>query len=116
MRSTISLADRIRGLAAERHLTQEDLGKIFGVTRAAVRRRLRGQTDFTASDLQKLAQSFDIPIGALFGETKTSPADDQTTEAGRPPFPASVLTPAGAGAELGSSAPRDQAGATGDGA
>lgn len=68
MRSSLPLHDRIRGLAAERHFTQDAIGKILGLTRPAVRRRYKGDTEFSASELQKLAAAFDLPVGALFGE------------------------------------------------
>lgn len=68
MRSTLPLHDRIRGLAAERRFTQDGIADILGLTRPAVRRRYKGETDYTASDLQKLAVAFDLPVGALFGE------------------------------------------------
>lgn len=75
MRSTISLPNRIRGLAAERHLTQEALGAILGLSRAAIRRRLQGTTEFTAAELQKLATEFQLPVSSLFGEASHTLAE-----------------------------------------
>lgn len=87
MRSTISLPDRVRGLAAERHLTQESLADMLGLTRPAVRRRLKGITEFTASDLEKLARGFGVSVGFIFGETSH---DDRP----RPADPTAMATPA----------------------
>lgn len=77
MRSTVSLPDRIRGLAAERHLTQDALAQLLGLTRPAIRRRFQGSTEFSASELQKLATAFDLPIGALFGEALAEAGDQR---------------------------------------
>lgn len=80
MRSTLSLPDRIRGLAAERRLTQESLATILGLTRPAIGRRFRGQTEFSASEIEKLADAFQIPIGSIFGETAASTGNGSPLE------------------------------------
>lgn len=80
MRSTVSLPDRVRGLAAERRWTQDAIGQTLGITRQAVRRRLRGQVEFTASEMQKLATAFDVPISALFGEALADSATHRSPE------------------------------------
>lgn len=77
MRSTIPLHDRIRGLAAERHYTQDTIGNALGITRPAVRRRFNGTTDFSASEMQKLADLFKLPISSLYGDTAAETADQR---------------------------------------
>jgi len=77
MRSTLPLHDRIRGLAAERRFTQDAIAEILGLTRPAVRRRYKGETEYSASELQKLAVAFDVPVGALFGEALAEAGDQQ---------------------------------------
>lgn len=77
MRSTLPLHDRIRGLAAERNFTQDAVGKVLGLTRPAVRRRYKGETEYSASELQKLAVAFELPVGALFGETLVEQGDER---------------------------------------
>lgn len=61
-------ATKVRGLAAERNLSQEDIGVILGRTRHYVGKRFRGDADFSSSELTKLASHFGVPVGALFGE------------------------------------------------
>ena len=76
MRSTVSLPDRVRGLAAERRMTQEFLaGVVLGISRPALRRRFNGDTEFTASEIEKLAEAFDVPIGTIFGESSAPLAE-----------------------------------------
>lgn len=61
-------AAKLRGLTAERELTQEDIGVILGRTRHYVGKRYRGQADFSSTELAKLAAHFGVPVGSLFGE------------------------------------------------
>ena len=63
-----SPAVKVRGLAAERGLTQEDIAEVIGRTRHYVGKRYRGERDFPSSELTKLAAHFGVPVGALFGE------------------------------------------------
>jgi transcriptional regulator with XRE-family HTH domain len=61
-------AIKIRGLAAERGLTQEDIGVIIGHTRHYVGKRYRGTLDFSSSELEKIASYFGVSVGHLYGE------------------------------------------------
>ena len=64
-------AVKVRGLAAERGLTQEDIGTILGRNRRYVGDRYRGKGEFLASELAKIATHFNVPVGALFGEVRS---------------------------------------------
>jgi transcriptional regulator with XRE-family HTH domain len=59
---------RVRGLAAERGLRQEDIAEHLGVSRHLIGKRYRGDGDFSASQLARLSELFGVPVGALFGE------------------------------------------------
>lgn len=59
------IAARIRQLAADNNTTPEQLGKVLGVSRSTVYRRLRQQTEFTANDLLILSRHWDMDIGEL---------------------------------------------------
>lgn len=61
-------AVKVRGLAAERDLTQEDIASIIGRNRRYVGDRYNGKGDFSSSELGKIAAHFGVPVGALFGE------------------------------------------------
>ncbi|QWT24974.1 helix-turn-helix transcriptional regulator [Subtercola sp. PAMC28395] len=62
------VAPKVRGIAAEKGVSQEGIAQILGISRTAVSKRLNARGDFTATELQKLAASFDVKVGAFFGE------------------------------------------------
>lgn len=61
-------ASKIRGLAAERGMTQEDVAVFLGRSRNYVGKRYRGQLDFPSSELAQLASHFGVSVSVLFGE------------------------------------------------
>lgn len=66
--SNAEVAARVRGAAAARRLTQEQIGAVLGVSKMAVSRRLAGVTPFTPHELSLLAVTFETRVGAFFGE------------------------------------------------
>lgn len=62
------VANKVRGIAAERRLTQADMAQTLNCSRMAISRRMNGTVPFTAVDLIKLSQAFKTPVGAFFGE------------------------------------------------
>lgn len=64
---TVTTAARVRGIAAERGMTQEDIGVVLGRTRQYIGKRYRGELDFRASELEALADHFNVPVAYFFG-------------------------------------------------
>lgn len=62
------VAPKVRGIAAEKGISQDGIAKIIGISRTAVSKRLNGKGDFTATELKRLAEAFDVKVGAFFGE------------------------------------------------
>jgi transcriptional regulator with XRE-family HTH domain len=62
-------AVNVRAELARRGLTQEQAGAAIGLNQKAMSRRLTGAVDFSSTELQKLAELLEVPIGALFGES-----------------------------------------------
>ena len=60
------IAGRVRGLAAERRLTQERLAELLGLERKAIGARLSGSVGFTAAEMWTLSNVFDVPIADLY--------------------------------------------------
>lgn len=60
-----SVADNVRLAMRHKRKTQSDLAEVLGFTRQAVSRRLTGQTDFSVTELQKLAEFLDVPPADL---------------------------------------------------
>lgn len=67
-RPTSAVADKIRGISAEKRVRQADLAEALNLSRMAVVRRLNGTVPFTDHELIILAQRLDVKVGAFFGE------------------------------------------------
>lgn len=67
-----SLSDRVRlSLRVElarRNWNATQLAERVGVSDMWVSRRMRGLTDFTVSDLDRVADALDVPVEVLLGE------------------------------------------------
>lgn len=69
MRNELSpVAPKVRGIAAEKGISQDGLAQIIGISRTAVSKRLNGKGDFTATELKRLSVALSVPVGAFFGE------------------------------------------------
>ena len=62
------VADKVRGIAAEKRVRQADLASTIGVSRMSFVRRLNGTVPFNDRELIALAQRLEVPVGAFFGE------------------------------------------------
>lgn len=60
------VADRIRGLMAERRISQSALAESIGLSRAAMGRRFTGQIALDLDDLAAIARVLEIPMSSLF--------------------------------------------------
>lgn len=67
--SNAEVADRVRGVAAERRLSRGQIAATLQVTPMSLSRRLNGQTPLTAAELSALSDLLDVPVGRFFGET-----------------------------------------------
>lgn len=68
MNSTVTVADRVRGLAATQRITQAQLADELKLSRMSMTRRFNGTVPFKASELEALASFLGVPVGAFFGE------------------------------------------------
>lgn len=66
--ATVVIADKVRGLAAENHLTQQSIADIIGRDRKAVHERWHGRVPFSGAELFAIAQATGTPINRLFPE------------------------------------------------
>ena len=60
--------ERLRMLRKRKHLSQEELGRLFGVSGTAVHRWETGQTEPDLATLQQLAALFGQTLDSLCGE------------------------------------------------
>lgn len=63
-----SVRDNVRAEMARRGYTQETTGAAVGLTQFALSRRLRGEIEFSASELQRLADFLKVSVASLYGE------------------------------------------------
>lgn len=61
------IAGEVRAELARRQISQVDLAKTIGVTRAYLKRRLAGQTAWSANDLAAIAHAIGVTIASLVG-------------------------------------------------
>lgn len=62
------VAGKVRGVAAEKRVSQAELADAISVSRMSMSRRFRGDTPFTAEELSKIANRLGTPVAAFFGE------------------------------------------------
>lgn len=65
---TAQIADKARGVAAEKRLSQETIAATLGISRQAVNARFNGKVPFTAPEILKLAEATDLPVSRFFPE------------------------------------------------
>lgn len=62
------VADKVRGIAAEKRVRQAELASALKVSRMAIVRRLNGSVPFTDRELIALSEHLGVRVGAFFGE------------------------------------------------
>lgn len=62
----LAIADRVRGVAAERRSTQGDVALILGLSRQAVNARFTGQSPWLAHELGELAMRWNVSPDRLY--------------------------------------------------
>lgn len=58
--------NKVRGLMAENRHTQEYVSKELEISPVSLRSKLSGETEFKASELQKLSKMYGVPIDYFF--------------------------------------------------
>jgi transcriptional regulator with XRE-family HTH domain len=66
--TAVTIANKVRGVAAERRCTQGQLAETLGLSRTAVVDRLNGRVPFSAPEIHQLSEQFDVPVSRFFPE------------------------------------------------
>lgn len=66
--TTERIADKVRGVAAERRYTQQRIGEVLGLSAPTVNARMNGRVPFTAAELYDLAAAMSVPVARFFPE------------------------------------------------
>lgn len=64
--TTKRIADRVRGVAAEKRFTQAQVAEALGISRGSVAGRMNGHVPFTATELYELAAAMSVPVSRFF--------------------------------------------------
>ena len=65
-----ALSDNVRAEMARHRITQTELAQALELSQSAVSRRLKGESEWTASEVMRLAQLFGIDPGRLFDSVR----------------------------------------------
>lgn len=66
--SDASVAANVRRYCAEQGISGRELARRLGTTAPYVARRLAGEVEFSATDLQRVSDALGVQVSALFGE------------------------------------------------
>ena len=67
-RSAERVSAAVKAEAARADMTHAQLAAVLGIDRRSVGRRLRGQQEFSPSELAAIASHLNIPVAVFFGE------------------------------------------------
>lgn len=62
------VAANVRAEVARRQIRQSAIAEHLGINQQQVSRRLTGVVEFSASELQAIAELLEVPVAALYGE------------------------------------------------
>ncbi|MCH9835078.1 XRE family transcriptional regulator [bacterium] len=62
------IADKIRGVAAEKRASQDAIAKTLKMSRQAVNARMTGRVAFTAPEVLVISRMLDVPVSRFFPE------------------------------------------------
>ena len=77
----MTMAERIRMLRLQKNLTQEELGKVLGVQKSAIRKYESGMVEnIPRSSIKKMADVFGVAPSYLMGWEENSPEQTELSE------------------------------------
>ena len=77
----MTMAERIRMLRLQKNLTQEELGKVLGVQKSAIRKYESGMVEnIPRSSIKKMADVFGVAPSYLMGWEENSPEQNELSE------------------------------------
>lgn len=62
------IADKVRGLMAEKRSSQSDIALVLRLSRNSVNRRFTGKAPWLAHELQALAEHWGVPVSRFYPE------------------------------------------------
>ena len=66
--ATTTIADKVRGVAAEKRFTQQRIAETLSLSRTSVVERVNGRVPFTGAELHELSLALGVPVSRFFPE------------------------------------------------
>lgn len=66
--TTTEIANKVRGVAAEKRFTQGRISETLGISRTSVVERINGRIAFSGAELFELAVAMRVPVARFFPE------------------------------------------------
>lgn len=63
---SVDIANKVRGVAAEKRVSQERIASILGISLGSVSARMNGKVPFSSVELLRLSRAFDVEVGVFF--------------------------------------------------
>lgn len=63
---SVDIANKVRGVAAEKRVSQERIASILGISLGSVNARMNGKVPFSSVELLRLSRAFDVEVGVFF--------------------------------------------------
>lgn len=70
--STAQIADKVRGVMAEKRASQQDVADLLGLSRQAVNSRLRYRAPWLAGELYRLSAAWNVPVTRFFPDREVA--------------------------------------------
>ncbi|MFW0120211.1 helix-turn-helix domain-containing protein [Rothia sp. P5764] len=67
------IAGNVRAEMGRRHITQKELAPQIGISQVQLSSRLNCRVEFKPSELEKIAELFELPVSVLTAPTSLSP-------------------------------------------
>lgn len=75
--ATTQIADKVRGVAAEHHLTQQGVADIIRRDRKSVHERWHGRVPFTAAEIFAIAAATGVTVTRFFPDASDVAVDER---------------------------------------
>lgn len=69
------IAEEVRSVVARRRIPQAELAAHLGLSQAGISRRLSGRTEFSGSELARLAEILDVDVADFFTKARSALAE-----------------------------------------
>lgn len=66
------IADKVRGVAAEKRFTQKRIAETLAISRTSVVERMNGRIPFSGAEILALSEAMNVPVSRFFPDRAVS--------------------------------------------